>query len=243
MRQVISFNNKNWELPHIQSDDRFYLIANSASTIAMYRVNSSHSTWQCSLDGENWNNFTTSDSFSLNAGEKLYVRGKLTGSQQSNETQFNISGNVKAVGNIMHLYDYENPDSTTISYNAAFAAMFADHSGGLKDVEELLMPATTLSVQSYANMFIKCGITSSPVLPATTLTQNCYQGMFARCPITKVTMLARTFGQNSLLWWMQSVPSSGTLYKNPLTSVNDFPPRDSAGTGIPYGWTVLDYAG
>ena len=28
-----------------------------------------------------------------------------------------------------------------------------------------------------------------------------------------------------------------------LTSVDDFPARDSAGTGIPSGWTVLDYAG
>lgn len=232
------FNNKNWALPTPILDDRFYLIANSASTIGMYRVNSAHSTWQYSLDGYNWYNFTTSDSFSLNTGEKLYVRGKLTRIQQSNATQFSISGDVKAVGNIMHLYDYENPDSITISYNNAFSGMFSNCSG-LKDVEELLMPATALSNGCYVNMFLGSGIVSSPVLPATTLTNSCYTGMFARCPITKVTILARTFGTDSLLWWLQSVPSSGTLYKNPLTSVNDFP-YDSAGTGIPAGWTVLD---
>jgi len=39
------FNNKNWALPTPILDDRFYLIANSASTIGMYRVNSAHSTW------------------------------------------------------------------------------------------------------------------------------------------------------------------------------------------------------
>lgn len=247
------FNNKNWALPPIQSDDSLYFEANSASTIKLYQRGGAWTTFEYSIDDKaTWNNFTTSSNISLATGDRAYFRAKQTRATYDNDsdiTIFDIQGNVKAVGNIMYLYDYEHPENRTVTYARAFKGIFEKYWSyssciGLTDVEDLIMPEV-LSAQCCINMFLGSGIISSPVLPATTLTERCYEGMFAGCAITKVTMLARTFGTNSLRWWLQSTTGSGTkiLYKNPLTSVDDFPPTDGRGSNIPAGWTVLDYAG
>lgn len=62
--------------------------------------------------------------------------------------------------------------------------------------ENLVLPATTLSIQCYSYMFQGCiSLTKAPsVLPATTLTTNCYQSMFYGCSslTTAPSLLATT---------------------------------------------------
>lgn len=103
------------------------------------------------------------------------------------------------------------------------------------------LPATTLATYCYYRMFSGCtGLTKSPVLPAKTLTGSCYYQMFWQCSnLNHVTMLATDrSASNCLYGWLNSVAATGTLVKDAsMTTL----PKDSA-SGIPSGWTVVDYS-
>ena len=72
------FNNKNWPLPGTPVvDTRFRLEAlENGSVVGLTFKSDQYSVLQYSLDGTTWNNFTTSTSETLNAGDKFYIRGK-----------------------------------------------------------------------------------------------------------------------------------------------------------------------
>ena len=57
--------------------------------------------------------------------------------------------------------------------------------------KELLLPATTLTIECYSGLFQGTGLTAAPDLPATTLAQGCYDGMFSNC--TELTTLPEDF--------------------------------------------------
>lgn len=103
------------------------------------------------------------------------------------------------------------------------------------------LPATTLATYCYYRMFRGCtGLTKSPVLPAKTLTGSCYYQMFWQCSnLNHVTMLATDISASSCLYnWLSSVAATGTLVKDAsMTTL----PTDSE-SGIPSGWTVVDYS-
>ena len=87
-------------------------------------------------------------------------------------------------GNVMSLIDKDN-FSTLKSFTKdyAFTYLFSGNSH-LKNhgTNNLLLPATTLKIGSYMNMFSSCsGLTKAPELPATGLTESCYRGMFDGC--------------------------------------------------------------
>lgn len=248
MRQVITFNNKNWTLPAplppppLQSV--FYLEAKESSSVGLYRRGGAWTTFEYSTDNENWSDFNTSTQISLATGDKAYFRAKQTrdtSSSDSDKTWFSISGNVKASGNIMMLYDYEHPENMTLTHSYAFANLFCDHSTGLTDVKDLIMP-NVLSTGCCGNMFLGSRITSSPILPALTLVSKCYEGMFANIPtLTDITMLATDISASGCLTnWLYGSPNTGaqTLYKNPNISRSAF---SSGISGIPSNWNVVDY--
>ena len=70
---------------------------------------------------------------------------------------------------------------TSSTYN--FARLFYG-STYLKNINNLVLPATTLATGCYISMFNGCtGLTTVPsnLLPATTMANNCYNTMFSGC--------------------------------------------------------------
>ena len=101
------------------------------------------------------------------------------------------------------------------------------------------LPATTLAASCYDSMFVYCSsLTAAPSLPATTLTEGCYTNMFKECSsLSNITCLATDISaDNCLTGWVGGVNASGTFTK--AASMTSWPQGES---GIPSGWTVVDY--
>ncbi len=111
---------------------------------------------------------------------------------------------------------------------------------GLKDVSGIELPAMTLSVDCYRELFRECSnlAVDAPVLPAPTLVQECYRQMFSDAKVTSITCLATDISApNCLQNWVSNIKTgNGTFYKAPgMTSWT------TGASGIPSGWTVVDY--
>ena len=107
----------------------------------------------------------------------------------------------------------------------------------LTDAPEL--PATTLTDQCYMNMFYGCkSLTEAPVLPATTLAARSYLFMFGNCEnLNSVTMLATDVSATDCLnYWLYGVSATGTF-----TKAAEMASLPVGASGIPEGWTVVDY--
>lgn len=101
------------------------------------------------------------------------------------------------------------------------------------------LPATTFASGCYSNMFQGCtSLTTAPELHATILTAYCYQNMFYGCiKLNSITMLATDISAASCLAnWVGGVASTGTFTK--AASMTSLP---TGASGIPEGWTVVDY--
>jgi hypothetical protein len=101
-----------------------------------------------------------------------------------------------------------------------------------------ILPATTLKINCYYNMFRGCtSLISAPDLPATTLAINCYNSMFYNCrSLNYIKMLATDISAtNCLSNWVYGVASTGTFVKNP--AMNSL---STGYSGIPKGWTVVN---
>ena len=89
-------------------------------------------------------------------------------------------------------------------------------------------------------MFDGCtALETSPELHGATLKDYCYQFMFQSCKkINSITMLAtdKSSATNPLYGWVSGVSSTGTFTKSP--EMTTLPTGTS---GIPSGWTVVDY--
>ena len=168
------------------------------ATFKLYRKSLNQSI-QYSLDyGKTWTELADQTPVTIpgNGGICL-IRGKLSGDNYNNNwTTFYIRDyNLECHGNIMYLYDYENPYNTTLTYAYAFRCLFENCS---KLLTAPTLPATTLSAACYQQMFKSCtSLTTAPELPATTLVKDCYHSMFQDCtslttapttlPATKLT--------------------------------------------------------
>lgn len=154
---------------------------------------------------------------------------------------FVLSKKCKASGNIMSLHygdDFIGKTDLT-GKNNAFTALFAG-STNLIDTVNLQLPATTLSSRCYQSMFYDCSsLTTAPILPATTLAEVCYDWMFNGCSkLNNITMLATDISAEYCLnEWVSGVASTGTFVKHP--DMTSLPTGES---GIPEGWTVVDYS-
>ena len=67
----------------------------------------------------------------------------------------------------------------TVMAKECYTAMF-QHASALNDISEIVFPENTAE-RCFANMFNDCAITAAPELPATTLSVGCYFQMFNRC--------------------------------------------------------------
>ena len=208
----------------------------SNSTVGLNKL-ASFQTIEYSYDGNTWNSMTTSTTITLtNIGDSFYVRGVLSSSNSgSNYTQFKITGNIKASGNINYLWNKDNPDAALRWYcgYALFSGCTA-----LTDVVDLELQSTTLANYCYMAMFRGCtSLTTAPVLPATTLNNFCYAQMFNGCTnLNYIKCLATNISANGCTTnWVMNVAASGTFVKD--ANMTGW----SRGTeGIPSGWTVTD---
>ena len=116
------------------------------------------------------------------------------GSGTSTYNKFVMTGKIAASGSVMYLLKSDG-DLSALPANYAFYGLFYGCTS-LTSAPEL--PATTISVGCYQDMFNGCTAltTPPPSLPATTLPIGCYQGMFNGC--TSLTATPATLGATTM---------------------------------------------
>lgn len=201
-------------------------------------------TIQVSSDnGNSWTSYTSTTGngtiiATLNSGERILLKGNRNYYAVSliSYTSFNSTKDFKVYGNIMSLISENNfKNSLVLNGESTFLGLFWNCTH-LKSVNNLILPATTLSKDCYSYMFYKCsGISKAPVLIAEQLVFGCYSGMFQDCSsLNYIKMMATDISANSCLGgWVQGVSSTGTFVKNSAAEWNV-----TGDNGIPEGWTV-----
>ena len=156
-----------------------FTASQGGTTLGLANKNSTH-TLEYSEDGVLWEPLTTGTYISLDNGDSVYVRGKLTGTANaSNFTQFRTNGAVSVSGNINSLWNYEDLN-TPLKNFCGYKLFMACN--GLTDASGLIFPTDTLAAYCYGSMFANCAnLEYAPELPATTLATNCYSNMFNGC--------------------------------------------------------------
>ena len=103
-------------------------------------------------------------------------------------TSFTCTGNCYVYGNVMSLLSPTDFATATEVADFCFWRLFASPDLAPNNTilnhptYDIVLPATTISVSSYAFMFYGCqGITRAPELPATKLADCCYEEMFSSC--------------------------------------------------------------
>ena len=183
-------------------------------------------------DGD-WQTITSStypgSKINVSEGDVVQFRGNNAAYYDRVSGYSNFQGTTAgfiAEGNIMSLLDAENfREMTTIETRYAFGRLFHQVWDALKDISNLVLPATTLSSSCYWEMFFSCtSITKAPELPATTLATNCYSQMFAGCtslataPKLPATKLAAGCYQSMFMW----CNSLTTVPELPATELYEF---------------------
>lgn len=192
-----------------------------------------------SLDsGSTWSSLASNtNSPTVAAGNKILWKASLTPTYSKGVGRFSSTGQFDVEGNAMSLLYGDNfQNQTSLSgKNDAFKYMFSGCTT-VVSAENLVLPATTLAVSCYQQMFYKCtSLTTAPELLATTLTDYCYNNMFYNCSsLNYVKCLATDISAtNATTSWLFGVASSGTFVK--ASSMKDWPRTHS---GIPSKWTV-----
>ena len=154
------------------------------SSIGLEKL-STNQTLEYSVDTITWNIFDTTTNIPLNNGDKVYVRGMLSGDNSVDYkngdhdcTQFKMSGKIATSGNCNAIWNYQDLNAPLKAYCGCY--MFSGCSSLITAPE---LPATTLTESCYNYMFYECSslITAPEILPATTLAKECYAWMFGYC--------------------------------------------------------------
>jgi len=125
----------------------------------------------------------------LNIGDKLLVKGNnsvyYSGGKsncfQTTEGGFNVYGNIMSLVYGDNFIGQTNFPSNT---NSNFYSLFGGNCNFIESIDNLILPATTLTDSCYKYMFLGCaGLTTLPsgLLPATSLADDCYHAMFLDC--------------------------------------------------------------
>lgn len=242
--------------------------ANSAnSTIGMTHYGTNATTTKpviyWSTDAENWTLWDYSTITLANVGDKVYFYGENQNGPNTdiNYSTFTMTGSIAVSGDITRLITQNGTTTLTAGcFNSLFsgctslttapelpATTLADYCyismfrncTSLTTAPEL--PATTLATNCYWGMFNGCtALTTAPTLPAATLANGCYIGMFGLCEnLTSVSCLATDISATDCTWeWMNGVAANGTFAK--AANMSGW---TSGTSGIPTGWTVINYEG
>ena len=226
-------------------------------------------TIEYSFDKVNWTVWDYS-AITLSKNQKVYLRGDnpkgtvLSGdvSVNTNNRRFIMTGTIAASGNVMSLLSLTDFDNILSAPRGCFAYLFS-YCTSLTTAP--VLPATTLDYGCYQEMFRGCSnLVTAPDLPATILDEVCYSGMFQSCKkLTKAPELpaqelaescyknmfyscaslnsvkaafTTTPGSDYTNTWLLGVSTTGTFYKNKNATWDII-----GSSGIPSGWTVIEY--
>ena len=212
-------------------------------------------------NGTTWNSLGASTNTpSLNTGDKIMFKGNLTITQGYGIGQFSSNGHFNIEGNPLSLIDdtYFADITDLTGMNQIFFQLF--YGTDVVDASNLALPATILSQDCYTSMFENCRyLEAAPALPALKLADYCYQRMFYGCESLEAApdlpALVATNGCYAYMFqgcsnlnyikcmlsyvqynptsdWVTNVAPTGTFVKN---TYSNWP---TTGTnGIPTGWT------
>lgn len=250
-----------------------YLTARITNGNGKLGISNTNNSMQYSLNsGSTWTTIstaTTNSTIELNSGDVVMLRGNMIPTSGNgigtiyaasySNFEFELEGNIMSL-----LYGGAFLGKTSLSGKDWAFAKLLNSNQSLVKIENLRLPATTLSKYCYYEMFNACkkitkgtelpslvltegcynsmfyncsGLTETPVLSAETLVKYCYNAMFMHCSaLNKVTCLATNISaEYSTALWLDYTASSGTFYKAPLMT------NWTVGSGgIPSGWTVRD---
>lgn len=160
-------------------DENAFTLTNNTTPVLYYSLNKS-----------NWVEFKENGVVEMKKGDKVRLKGNLLPLQGYGIGQFIAMKKYNVKGNSMSLILGDEFKSLTdlgenivldTKYQYLFTNLFYS-STTLVDASNLILPATTLSVSCYYNMFRNCtSLVSAPELPATTLSLGCYESMFQGC--------------------------------------------------------------
>ena len=150
-----------------------------------------------SINGGDYQTVTDTADITINLtrDDRICFRTLTNGSGNTSGNRFNIvcTDECYVYGNVMSLVAADGfKDAKTLTEDMAFASLFmgqtvgsdGDYHNYIKNhpVNELVLPATTLTDACYCEMFKYCEkLTKAPALPATELKNECYHSMFNRC--------------------------------------------------------------
>ena len=205
MSNIINFGGGATNIPTpFKPEGNSYLTFSSPNSFTL-KVKNTIKHWDGTLEyfasdktWSTWDGTTILSSVDNDGEHVLYLRGTgntvITGFYQIPVFSWVLTGsNIKCIGNIENLLDYEtvesgaHPTMADYCYHFMFQACTA-----LTQPPEL--PATTLAKSCYENMFSNCSsLTQAPALPATTLASYCYHNMFYNCTsLTQAPSLSAT---------------------------------------------------
>lgn len=200
----------------------------------------------------------------VSRGQRLHFRGNITPLSGYGIGQFSVNKEFNLRGNAMSmLYGDEGHSIFSLEGKGnAFNSLF-NECYGLKSVHPGFLPATTLSVRCYNNMFGKCeNLTQAPELPAVELKNYCYEFMFEHCESLKTApvlpaitledccydymfrgcrslnyikaLFLETDGYSHTYEWVGDVSETGTFVKS-----RDAEWDVAGSSGIPEGWIII----
>lgn len=244
--------------PRDFSKEYFMLSPYDAATFSFNGSGASYS-----LDsGETWVSYESGTNVEVAARQELWWKGEMTPTTNGIGTFTSTSANFIARGNAMSLLfgaDFINQADLT-GKDYAFKGLLSG-STTLTRIDQLYIPATTLSVGCYESMFEGCTVISQPMdyLTATTLTTDCYKNMFKGCTsltwgpeimartlisgscvglfsgctnISEIFIYATTVEEGALTNWVADVAAEGNFYKPTALEL------ERGVSGIPEDWTV-----
>ena len=190
-------------------------------------------------DGSGWHDLEMWEPVSIPKDSILYVANTDIDDTFPYPRLLGDAQNISLAGNIMSLvYGHNFREQYSLKGLVDIFTGFANKdidSLAIKNIENLILPATELSEYCYSYMFYGCEyIKKAPELPASVLVGNCYESMFEGCSnLNYIKMLATDIHAGGLTNWVKGVPSTGTFVKHPEATWNV-----RGVNGVPEGWTI-----
>ena len=176
------------------------------------------------VEGE-WENVYESGTITLDPGDTVRIRWVSQPRTSIDYSTFpwpSSNPRINIGGNIMSLLDGNNFQEMNVVGSNAFYDLFW---GKNIDIDDLVLPATTLAAHCYHSMFFNCrSLTTAPQLPATTLASHCYAYMFYGCSslITAPALSATTLAESCYSNMFSGCTSLTSAPALPATTLNPY---------------------
>ena len=172
-------------------------------------------------NGVTWMPLASDETVSVVTGDKVLWKSTITPNfgfgNFSSSNKFNVYGNIMS---LLYGDDFKKQTSLEGKYQALHSLFYSNN--GLIDASNLILPATTLSLECYQGMFNGCtNLTTAPELPATTVHQSCYKSMFYGCRslTTAPELPATTLAHECYMYMFKNCTSLTAAPELPATTL------------------------